>query len=159
MSTGRRLTSGPRSCGASAEGSLCPGSRIRTGGAPASASHRKLLPALVRSLPPSGPQSAAGVVFVSCCSAHEILMRERLAGEGAPPPARTSAPPSRRPQPLQLRGLPSHAPPRLRRGPGPRAGGARLRPRGTKGLAGPPPSPPAALPWQRLPGRTRPRAR
>lgn len=92
MSTGRRLTSGPRSCGASAEGSLCPGSRRRTGGAPASASHRKLLPALVRSLPPSGPPSAAGVVFVSCCSAHEILMRERLAGGGAPPPASSSAP-------------------------------------------------------------------
>lgn len=33
----------------------------------------------------------------SCCSAHEILMRERLAGGGAPPPALPSAlPPSPR---------------------------------------------------------------
>lgn len=135
MSTGRRLTSGPRSCSASAEGSLCPGSRLRTGGAPASASHRKLLPALVRSLPPSGPPSAAGVVFVSCCSAHEILMRERLAGGGAPPPARASAPLAPPPAPATPR-PPLSRSPSTPRGSWPASGGSPPPPPRHKGTSG-----------------------
>lgn len=54
----------PREC----RGLFVPGSQRRTGGAPASASPRKLLPALVRSLPPSGPPSAAGGVFVAAAA-------------------------------------------------------------------------------------------
>lgn len=164
---GRRLTSGPRSCGASAEGSLCPSSQRRTGGAPASASHRKLLPALVRSLPPSGPPSAAGVVFVAAAAPMKFYNAGAAGGRRRPtppPPALASAllPPHRAsatPPPYPL------LPPGGRgRGGGvrPGVGGAHGHPRGPKGRAGqralPPASQPAAVPWQRLPGWTRQRS-
>lgn len=97
----------------------------------------------------------------SCCSAHEILMRERLAGGGAPPPALASTlpppcapttPHPTPPYPAQSPGQESRVQPVLE--------GAHRRPRRTKGLAGrrsqPPASPPAALSWQRLPGHFRP---
>ena len=49
-------------------GLFVPGLTAQNWGAPASASHRKLLPVLVRSLPPSGPPSAAGIVFVAAAA-------------------------------------------------------------------------------------------
>lgn len=61
----------------------------------------------------------------SCCSAHEILMRERLAGEGAPPPALPSALPS----PPHVPAIPH---------PTPRSGPGRWSAAGCGGSAPPP---------------------
>lgn len=66
---GRRLTSSRRSCGSSAEVSLCPGSQRRTGEplqAPPIANSSPYSSAA--SLPPSGPPSSAGIVFVAAAA-------------------------------------------------------------------------------------------
>lgn len=77
------LTSVPRSCGWSAKGSLCPALN-RTGGV-------LQAPPLANSSPhwsaaslPTAPQRSRRRLRVYC-SAHEILMQERLAGGGAAP--------------------------------------------------------------------------
>lgn len=91
----------------------------------------------------------------SCCSAHEILMRERLAGGGAPPPALARALPHARRFPAALKPHLSPQPPPWGSGPGGEvwpAVGVRASPppRHKKGRARlrawPPASLPAALP-------------
>lgn len=84
----------------------------------------------------------------SCCSAHEILMRERLAGGGAPPLVLASAllPPPRAP-----------ATPHPTLCPLPGVGTGRLEAAGSRGSARPPPlhkgASPAARSASRIPAR------
>lgn len=113
-------------------------------------------PPRTRPQPPSLPSpERSRRRLCSCCSAHEILMRERLADGGAPPPALASA---LLPPPSASRPCAPHSP--ASRGPG---WGGRVRP-GVGGAhkeasprrAQPPATRAAALPWQRLPGWTPP---
>lgn len=161
---GRWLTSGRQSCGTECRGLFVPGLTAQNWGSPCKRLPSQT-PPRTRPQPPSlwSPERSRRRLC-SCCSAHEILMRERLAGGGAPTPG-----PRLGLLPFSLRPFhptPYHLPHLEGQSPAgwvwQGVGSEHSRPRGTKGRAlrraQPPASRPAVLPWQRLQGWTPPRS-